>query len=400
MNKLNLSIGLLAFAISKANAGGFENARLDTSFMYDKGNLISFGSVRKDFSVNGSAFGTTSSLIGDRSASNFSAKYQVNEKLALGLTAYDSGAIHVNYQGAGGLTSVNTFGPKVDLTSDSLAFLSTFTLNESVSVTAGARHDKFKVNNADIFRLTIANAITKATAELNGRTLETANTSDQQAGALAAAAASDPQVNSDSDIVPILTIAFEKPEIALRAEIIYQGKSSVSMQTTCGMTGVAACSTDQSTGGLAEYLTLNFQTGVAENTLLFGSIHKGKWSASQLSVADTESALLGQSGSTSAFKDSTEYSLGLGRKFTDSISGSISYNWEPEGSSTTTSLFTVNNGYKGVSLGVKYALENFEIAAGYNYTKLGDVTYTGAPASNSLTDNTVSALGAKVTIRF
>ena len=38
MNKLNLSIGLLAFAVSQANAGGFENARLDTSFMYDKGN--------------------------------------------------------------------------------------------------------------------------------------------------------------------------------------------------------------------------------------------------------------------------------------------------------------------------------------------------------------------------
>ena len=400
MKKIKTSLCLLALSVSTANAGGFENARLDTSFMYDEGNLVSFGSVRKDFSVNGSAFGTTKSLIGDRSASNLSAKYQVNDKLALGLTAYDSGAIHINYQGAGGLTSVNTFGPKVDLTSDSLALLSTFTLNESVSVTAGARHDKFKVNNADIFRLTIANAVTKATAEANGRTLATANASDQQAGALAATTASDPQVNSDSDIVPILAIAFEKPEIALRAELVYQGKSSVSMQTTCGMTAVASCASDQSTGGLAEYLTLNFRTGIAEDTLLFGSIHKGKWSASQLSVADTELAPLSQSGPTSAFKDSTEYSLGLGRKFTDNVSGSISYNWEPEGSSTTTSLFTVNNGYKGVSLGVKYVMENFEIAAGYNYTKLGDVTYTGAPVSNSLTDNTVSALGAKLTLRF
>ena len=352
--------------------------------MYDEGNLVSFGSVRKDFSVNGSAFGTTKSLIGDRSASNLSAKYQVNDKLALGLTAYDSGAIHINYQGAGGATS--SYGPKVDLVSDSIAVLSKYSFSDSFSATAGVRYDEFKVSNADIFGLTVFSAVSSSLGAA--------------AGATAATNRVLPRVSSDTDLVPIASVAFEKPEIALRAELVYQGKSSVSMQTTCGMTAVASCASDQSTGGLAEYLTLNFQTGIAEDTLLLGSIHKGKWSASQLSLADTESSALGQSGPTSAFKDSTEYSLGLGRKFTDNVSGSISYNWEPEGSSTTTSLFTVNNGYKGVSLGVKYVMENFEIAAGYNYTKLGDVTYTGAPASNSLTDNTVSALGAKVTIRF
>jgi long-subunit fatty acid transport protein len=350
--------------------------------MYDEGNLVSFGSVRKDFSVNGSAFGTSKSLIGDRSASNLSAKYQVNDNLALGLTAYDSGAIHINYQGAGGATS--SYGPKVDLVSDSIAILSRYSFSESFSATAGVRYDEFKASNADIFGLSIYSATAAATS---GTAIQKA-----QAGAAAADDRTPPSVSSDSDVVPIASVAFEKPEIALRAELVYQGKSSVSMQTTCGL---SACATDQSTGGLAEYLTLNFQTGIAEDTLLFGSIHKGKWSASQLSVADNDA-----STPTSAFKDSTEYSLGLGRKFTDNVSGSISYNWEPEGSSTTTSLFTVNNGYKGVSLGVKYAVENFEIAAGYNYTKLGDVTYTGAPANNSLTDNTVSALGAKVTIRF
>lgn len=364
MKKIKTSLCLLALSVSTANAGGFENARLDTSFMYDEGNLVSFGSVRKDFSVNGSAFGTTKSLIGDRSASNLSAKYQVNDKLALGLTAYDSGAIHINYQGAGGSglygPTVNGVGPKVDLISDSVAIMSKYALSESFSVTAGVRYDTFKVSNADIFKL--------------------------QSGGTPSSVA------SETDIVPVLAVAFEKPEIALRVELIKQAESFVSMHTVCSG---SPCTTGNSTGGLADYTTLNFQSGIAENTLIFGSVHKGKWASSQLSVADITPAT-----ATSAFKDSTEYSLGLGRKFTDNVSGSISYNWEPEGSSTTTSLFTVNNGYKGVSLGVKYAVENFEIAAGYNYTKLGDVTYTGAPASNSLTDNTVSALGAKVTIRF
>lgn len=377
MRKIKTSLCLLALSISTANAGGFENARLDTAFMYEEGNLVSFGSVRKDFSVNGSAFGTTKSLIGDRNASNLFAKYQVNDKLSLGLTAYDSGTVHINYQGAGGNANLNNFGPKVDLTSDSIALLSRYSFHDSFSVTAGIRYDEFKVSNADIFGVPIA---------LGG-----GNPSLR----------TPPSVSSDSDIVPVLALSYEKPEIALRVELLYQGKSSVAMTSTCGMASVQACATDKSSGGLAQYTTLNFQTGIAENTLLFGSIHKGKWSASQLSVADTESTLLGQSGPTSAFKDSTEYSLGLGRKFTDNVSGSISYNWEPEGSSTTTSLFTVNNGYKGVSLGVKYAVENFEIAAGYNYTKLGDITYTSsALGNNTLSDNTVSAFGAKVTLRF
>lgn len=372
MKKIKTSLCLLALSATTAHAGGFENARLDTSFMYDEGNLVSFGSVRKDFTVNGSAFGTTKSLIGDRSASNLSAKYQVNDKLALGLTAYDSGAIHINYQGAGGLTSVNTFGPKVNLTSDSIALLGNYSISEAVSFTAGARYDKYKVADADIFGL-------------------------QGGGANIA------QVSSDSDIVPVLAAAYFLPDIALRVELLYQGQSEVAMPTTCVYSSPLSCPTDVSTGGLAEFMTLNFQTGIMEDTLFLASIHKGKWSKSQLSVADTGSVILSvpadQRGPTSAFSDSTEYSVGLARRINDSLAVSASYNWEKAGSGTTTSLFTVNDGYKGVTLGVRYTIENLELSAGYNYTKLGKVTFTQL-GGNTLDGNTVRAFGAKATLRF
>ena len=39
MKKIKTSLCLLALSVSTAHAGGFENARLDTSFMYDEGNL-------------------------------------------------------------------------------------------------------------------------------------------------------------------------------------------------------------------------------------------------------------------------------------------------------------------------------------------------------------------------
>lgn len=399
--KIKLLVASVALATAQVQAGGFENARLDTSFMYDEGNLVSFGSVRKDFTVNGSGFGTTSSLIGDRSASNLSARYEVNDQLAFGLTSYDSGAIHINYQGAGGNASVNALGPKVDLTADSVALLSNYAFSESFSITAGARYDKFKVTNADIFRLTIANAVTQQTALANGRTLATANASDQLAGLQAASNASVASVSSESDIVPIIAAVFEKPDIALRAELLYQGKSYVKMASTCGMAALGQSCSPNSTGGLAEYLTFNFQTGIMEDTLLLASIHKGKWSSSQLSVADTENALFGQVGPTSAFENSTEYSVGLARRLNDSLAISASYNWEKAGDGTTGSLFTVNDGYKGVTLGVRYTVEDLEFSVGYNYTKLGDITYSStALGSNRLEGNDVRAIGAKATLRF
>jgi len=400
--KFKLLVASVALATAQVQAGGFENARLDTSFMYDEGNLVSFGSVRKDFTVNGSSLGTTSSLIGDRNASNLSARYEVNDQLSFGLTSYDSGAIHINYQGAGGNASVNALGPRVDLTADSVALLSNYAFSESFSISAGARYDKFKVTNADIFKLTIANAVTKLTAEANGRTLATANASDQLAGLQAASAASVPTVSSKSDIVPVVAVAYERSDIALRAELLYQGKSYVKMASTCGMAALGQNCSPNSTGGLAEYLTLNFQTGIMEDTLLLASIHKGKWSKSQLSVADTELAdPFGQAGPTSAFSDSTEYSVGLARRLNDSLAISASYNWEKAGDGTTGSLFTVNDGYKGVTLGLRYTVEDMEFSVGYNYTKLGDVTYSStALGSNRLEGNDVKAIGAKATLRF
>ena len=386
--KFKLLVASVALATAQVQAGGFENARLDTSFMYDEGNLVSFGSVRKDFTVNGSGFGTTSSLIGDRSASNLSARYEVNDQLAFGLTSYDSGAIHINYQGAGASAAlgstgvaVNASGPKVDLTSHSVALMGRYAFNENFSLTGGVRRDSFDVESADIFQL--------------------------QGG-------TEPTVSSESDIVPILAVAYERPDIALRLEVLHQGKSYVEMPTTCGMATLVSLLSlpdcpPNSTGGLAEYTTINFQTGIMEDTLLLASIHKGKWSASQLSVADTGAAFtipspppaaatpVDQTGPTSAFSDSTEYSLGIARRLSESLAVSATYNWEKAGDRTTGSLFTVNDGYKGITLGVRYTIEDVELSVGYNRTKLGKVTYNGI---NELSGNTVTAVGAKATLRF
>jgi long-subunit fatty acid transport protein len=380
--KFKLLVASVALATAQVQAGGFENARLDTSFMYDEGNLVSFGSVRKDFTVNGSSFGTTSSLIGDRNASNLSARYEVNDQLSFGLTSYDSGAIHVNYPGKGGTGLVPSFGPTVNVTADVIALIVRYSFNENASVLAGVKNEKFAVQDADIFGVPI----------YVGTLTATGSTATAQT---AAASRTAPIVDSGSDASPFLAVSYELPKIAARVEFLYQAKTSVSLQSTCGL---SSCVTDQTTGGSPEYMTLNFQTGIMQDTLLLGSIHRGKWSKSQLSVADNEVGSL--AGPTSAFKDSTEYSLGIARRINNNLAISASYNWENSSGGTTDSLFTVNNGYKGITLGARYAVENVEFSLGYNITKLGDITYASGVGTNRLEGNDVSAIGAKVTMRF
>jgi len=396
-----LALTALALAVN-AQAGGFENARLDTAFMYDEGHSVSFASARKDFDVKGDTFATTTSAVGDRNATTISAKYQLNEKLSLGLTSYDSGAIHVNFQGSGWQNTarnagtaplVDAFGPKVNLTSDSIALMARYLLTDNFSATAGLRYDKFNAQEADLFRNAIFN-VTYA-----GAVGTVGPVAAQTLASQAAANATLPTVSSATDISPVFALAYERPDVALRVELLFQASSSVAMNSTCGM-GTGFCGTrDKTTGGMPDYLTLNFQTGVAEDTLLYGSVHHGKWSKSQLSVPDTELAALRQNGPTSSFNDSTEYSIGLGRRLNDAISVSASYNWEPKENSTTTSLFTFANGYQGITLGARYTLENMEFSLGYNYTKLNDVLYDGT-SDNLYSDNTVSTVGGRVKLKF
>ena len=89
--------------------------------------------------------------------------------------------------------------------------------------------------------------------------------------------------------------------------------------------------------------------------------------------------------------------MGLAYRISDAFALSAAYNWEKAGDGTTSSLFTVNDGYKGITVGVRYTIEDVELSLGYNRTKLGKVTYNGI---NELSGNTVTAIGAKATLRF
>lgn len=68
-------------------------------------------------------------------------------------------------------------------------------------------------------------------------------------------------------------------------------------------------------------MTLNFQSGVAKDTLVYGSIHRTDWGTAQINMPTGEVA----STVASKFWDTTTYTLGVGRKISDNLALTASF---------------------------------------------------------------------------
>jgi long-subunit fatty acid transport protein len=212
-------------------------------------------------------------------------------------------------------------------------------------------------------------------------------------------------IDSASASSLIATAAYEMPEIAMRAELIYEGSAKLKFDHTLSANAFGATAN----GGeltIPQATTLNVQTGIAEGTLLFGSIRNVAWGSSQVAATTTVSAL----DITSEFENTTSYSLGIGRKLSDSLSGSLSYAQEAGSASTSTSGFTLTNGYNSISAGLKYSLDTIDVSLGYSYVLPGDVTVThdfsapdpraGTSSKTIYKSSTVQAVGLKISTHF
>jgi long-subunit fatty acid transport protein len=100
------------------------------------------------------------------------------------------------------------------------------------------------------------------------------------------------------------------------------------------------------------------------------------------------------------FDDSEKFSIGVGRKFSDSLSGSVSYSKEEGGGDTATSLFTFSNGRETLSAGLRYTVDNMDISVGVSHSQLGDVTVDGGAGDIVYEGNTVTAMGFKIAFAF
>ena len=368
MYKYSLATAFILSSVSVAISGGFELQTLDTSAMYESGGYASLSTANLNSKLNGvGADGKKVKTLKDQSFSNFSVKGDI-AGASIGLVTYRSGAIQMS--GDSDATFAGSYAPSVNANIDTIALLAKYKVDESFDLIGG-----IKQNNLSAFNLT----------SIYGSY----------------------DINSKSNNSYVLGGAYSIPEIALRAELLVQPASK--MSTAGSFAGSALVGNAPGTVSAnikqPEMVTLNFQTGIAANTLLRASVHQAKWGSAQVN-ADVTTGSAGVDAAAavaSEFGDSTKYTIGVGRKFSKNLSGSISYNQEAGGGATSTSSFTMSNGSKAVSAGMQYSLENMNISLGVSHTMFNDVTVQpttpGVPAL-SYTGNSATTFGVKVAFAF
>ncbi|RYG92090.1 transporter [Loktanella sp. IMCC34160] len=185
--------------------------------------------------------------------------------------------------------------------------------------------------------------------------------------------------------------AYEKPEIALRVALTYSSAIDVSLPTTLTTPALGPVPSTEAT--LPQSVNLDFQTGIAANTLLFGSIRWVDWTVTELNPFGYPANPL-----LSYDQDTITYSLGVGRRFSDQLSGSVAIGYEKTVGDPVTDL-SPTDGYLSLQIGAAYDLGNgTEISGGVRYLMIGDATTSGAGADFS--DNSAIAIGVKLSTTF
>ena len=365
-------VALLATTPFFVNAEGLERINIDPSFMFTEGSSaeIGFANISPSFPAvkgTGSSFTFQSGL---KVAPSFSAvtgsvKTELGDSFDLGLFYTSQGnGVGIDYGTIGAEANVTI---KAHLEIPTLAMIGKYQINEAMSVFVGAKQSTFK----------------------SGGTLKLG--SDSGNANPLPDVTSHWELTKKSGIGAIYGAAYEMPEIALRVILTVEDDIAFSIPATA-KGGLADSGTG--TASIGDAISLNFQTGIAEDTLLFGNIRRSSWADNQVKVPFL---VIGMQP-VSSFSDGDSYSLGLGRKISDDLSVSVSGFYDGSSGGAVSELAPTGS-TKTLSVGGKYAIaDNADLSIGGSYSQRGDVL-TGTYKA-SLTDSKVISLGAKIAFSF
>ena len=194
--------------------------------------------------------------------------------------------------------------------------------------------------------------------------------------------------------------AYQIPEIALKTSVTYRSEikhkaKSVETHKLMPMLNVES----QLDAITPQSVNIDFQTGVAANTLAFANIRWAHWDQ----FAVTPKFLNAASGNNLIDYSDDQWSatVGVGRKLNSHWSGSASVGYDSGAGNPVTTLGPTE-GYWSVGLGGQYSpAENYFIQAGVKYFWLGDAhAQTGGNIVGEFTDNYALGYGLKIGYRF
>lgn len=368
---------LLLGTAGLVQAGGLDRTLTPVGVLFEEGDYVelSYGFTSPD--VSGSVAGglVGSGNVGvDYSQFAGSLKYDVSERISVALIVDSPFGAEVDYDETD--PGYPFAGSAADFRSTGIALLGRYRFNDSFSLHAGAR-----------------------------RVTTSADLRVDAPAAPGVIANYEAEYAEDSDTSYIVGAAYERPAIALRVALTYQTETEFSNDVAyrTGFNGALG----PVTAGTVEYtlpqsLTLDFRTGIAAGTLLFGSVRWADWSETLI-----ESPVFFGNPVVGYEDDVYTYTLGVGRRLTDQVSAAASLTYDTEASSdpvagdptSGASNLAPYDGQFGAQLAGTYAAGNgVEISGGVRYTWLGEAETVGIAAE--FADNSAVSVGLRVGYRF
>ncbi|MEL7215396.1 MAG: hypothetical protein AAGJ96_05610 [Pseudomonadota bacterium] len=359
--------GALALAISgaatvTAHAGGLDRAGMNVGVIFKEGNYAEISGAFVSPSVSGvdSDGDSTGNIAESYTTFSGALRYEINDKLSISAIVDEPYGADIDYPDGSNFTG--TFG---DVSSTGIAAIARYKINDSVSVHGGLRY---------ITLDTAARFQGDAFGGLSGYTY-----SGDGAGTAFLAGG-----------------AYEMPEIALRVALTYQTGVDIDLDTT--ESGPLGSGTSTTTAETPPRILLDFQTGIAEGTLLFGSIQHVAWDGFRVSP----NLLFTNGGGRHLVdlkSDAITYRLGLGRRINEQLSLASTVTYEAS-SGNEVSALAATDGTLQLGVGGTYRVSDMiEVAGGVSYIMPGDATVdTGSGAE--FKDNSAIALGGRVGIYF
>jgi len=387
------ALAVLLATTSLATAGGVERQGASPAILFEEGTYAEFGFTWVDPELSGVQQQTASatSLIGAQSGdiapaysySNFAYRQDITDALSFAIIYDQPIGADVDYSGVGfggGYLYRTGAGSQAEIRSQALTVALRYEITDRISAFGGLR------------------AVTA-----NG-TVDLFNGSGPPAPA--AGNRYSMEAESDYELGFMLGAAYEIPDIALRVALTYYSATEHTFTGTEGITtpaGVPVVGPMSFETTIPQQILLEAQSGVAEGTLVFGSIRWVDWS--EFDITPPAYNVATGSSLVSYDNDTVTYTLGGARRLNEDLAllASISYEASQGGFSGN---LGPTDGRTSIGLGARYDIGQWRIIGGINYTFVGDAT-TEAPGPfppglnfGEFTDNSAIGFGLRIGYTF
>ncbi len=354
---------LLGASATAAVAGGLDRSGQNIDVMFEEGTALKFTMGYSMPNVSATPSALTDNIAKDYITYSAGFKYEVNDKLDLGLVFDEPFGANLEY---GGLVATPAPGGlglgtnRATVNSEAVTALARYHFSENISVHGGVRAQRL---HGDV-----------QLDPVGGYVLD---------------------MESDWAFGYVVGAAYEIPAYAARVALTYNSGFTHTMNgvESFNPAGTYEQDTPQS-------VNLDFQTGIAANTLLFGSVRWVDWTEFDITPPGYAAATGGQSLVDPHAKDSWTFDLGVGRKFTEKFSASVSFGYERAIGGVASNLGPTD-GFWSVGVGGSYDVtESVKLGVGARYVSIGDANGGSLTGNAPFTDNSAWGVGMSLTTSF